>query len=134
MPIGAKDDSSLGANVLYARDLISLSGRDPRGERKRLKPGDRLADGTIWTGNTRLDGLRRVATDLKTKIVELQNKLQEVEAQILQLAPIDDSELNPPSVSSLNKKKPTTSKTAQASEVVKPSEEASEVVKPKEVE
>lgn len=123
MPIGARDESNLGANVLYARDLISLNGVDPRGERKRLKPGDRLADGTIWTGNSRLDGLNRVAADLKAKIVELQNKLQGVEAQILELSPkaIDDSELNPPPSSSSGKKK--AAKAAEISEVTEVSEE-----------
>ena len=123
MPIGTRDESNLGANVLYARDLISLNGVDPRGERKRLKPGDRLADGTIWTGNSKLDGLNRVAADLKAKIVELQNKLQQVEAQILELSPkaIDDSELNPPSPSSSGKKK--TAKAAEISEVAEVSKE-----------
>lgn len=101
MPIGAEDQSKIGTNVLYARDIITLrGGKDARGqERKRLQPGDRLADGTLWTGNTRLDGLKKVAANLKSKIDNLQAELEKVMADIAKLEPIaiDESEVNPPS-------------------------------------
>jgi len=99
---------------LYASDLITLrGGQDARHlERKRLKPGDRLADGTIWTGNSKLDGLKKVSENLQLKIAQLQEQFQKVLEQIQELESVvvDDGEINPP----VSPRKP--KKTAKVSE------------------
>lgn len=69
----------------YGNDLMTMTG--PIGRRRRrtgLKPGQRLADGTIYTGNILLDSLEQTKEGLQSKIDVLQRQLEEVEAQIIE--------------------------------------------------
>ena len=93
--------------MIYGSDLaMTRFGTDARGmERKKLKPGDRLADGTIWSGNTKLDGLKQAVSETKGQIESLQAQLAELEAEIAALEPAVLVELGDDESPKVNSKK-----------------------------
>jgi outer membrane biosynthesis protein TonB len=66
---------------LYA----STMGPAGKRVRKRLKPGDRLADGTIYTGDFQVQNLKARQETLEAQIDALQSELAAIEQQLAEL-------------------------------------------------
>jgi chromosome segregation ATPase len=68
---------------LYASTMGPAGPRN----RKRIQPGDRLADGTIYSGEAKLEALKKTAAALDQQIQQLMTQLAEVEKGIKALEP-----------------------------------------------
>lgn len=74
----------------YASTMTNRGGP----ERKRLKPGDKMADGRIWTGSYKTAVLLQKKEKLESQIAALQAELQEVQKKLDGLMPAEEPELN----------------------------------------
>ena len=78
-------------NVGYAGDLLTMRGPAGQRQRRRLQPGMRLADGTIYTGNSQIAGLEARAVELQEKIAKSQQELAATMEKIKELkGPVQD--------------------------------------------
>ena len=62
----------------YASNMAQRGVKD----RRRLKPGDRLADGSIWTGETLTTNLVLQRQRLVQQIADLQAKVEELDGRL----------------------------------------------------
>jgi len=69
----------------YMGGSSTFLGRQGPRERKFVKPGDRMPNGKIWTGDGRLNSLISTKGHLERQIGDLQVKLQKVYADIFKL-------------------------------------------------
>ncbi len=51
-------------------------------DKKRLEPGDRLADGTVWEGSGHIDRLKARQAQLEQQVSGLQQELMQIEAEL----------------------------------------------------
>jgi len=72
-------------NVGYAGDLLTMRGPAGQRIRRRLQPGMRLADGTIYTGNSQIAGLEARAVELQEKIAKFEQELAATMEKIKEL-------------------------------------------------
>ena len=71
-----------GKGAGYATSLMTLRGPNDNRKRRRLQPGMRLADGTVWTGDSQVAGMEKAAEDLEKQILALQLKLADTYQKI----------------------------------------------------
>jgi hypothetical protein len=72
----------------YASNMAQRGVKD----RRRLKPGDRLADGSIWTGETLTTNLVLQRQRLVQQIADLQAKVEELDGRLGLLLNEEDGE------------------------------------------
>ena len=78
-------------NVGYAGDLMTMRGPTGQRQRRRLQVGMRLADGTIYTGESQIAGLEARAAELKEKIAQFEQELVTTIEKIRELkGPVQD--------------------------------------------
>ena len=78
-------------NVGYAGDLLTMRGPAGQRIRRRLQPGMRLADGTVYTGNSQIAGLEARAVELQEKIAKFEQELAATMEKIKELkGPVQD--------------------------------------------
>ncbi len=83
--------------------IMSLKGPtdDPSRQRRRLKPGMRLTDGTIYSGNTRLDAITTEEAAIQAQIDELRGQLARLKQERSELEaemapePVEESKPKP---------------------------------------